>query len=279
MAFTVTPAYSGEITYQNDSYASGDTLTAAALNSNFNEAKAQVNDNNSRIAALEATIVNLQSIIADLQGAVSTINDSNVMALNPYITVDTVSDARGPLVQLSGINLKLINGGGNTGIVNGLGNLIIGYDSARADSDFFCSVGYAMTKGSCAGASGVWAVSHKNGSHNLVIGDRNNYSSFGGMVVGYRNTINGKRASVSGGLNNNARTDNTSILGGRNNIAGGSASEIDGIASSISGGNGNTASGSESSVSGGANNMATGILSSILGGRQITESTNFGTSP
>lgn len=46
-------AYAGEVTYPEDSYSFGNTLTADDLNSKFNEIKAEVNDNNARIASIE----------------------------------------------------------------------------------------------------------------------------------------------------------------------------------------------------------------------------------
>ena len=39
----------------------------------------------------------------------------------------------------------------------------------------------------------------RTGSHNLVLGDENNYSSYGGQVAGSDNTISNGYASVSGG--------------------------------------------------------------------------------
>ena len=114
-------------------------------------------------------------------------------------------------VTIAGANLHIVNGTGTTtGTVNGLGNLIVGYNEVRGSGD------------------------DRTGSHNLVVGKEHNYSSFGGLVAGYYNTISGRYASVSGG----------SV-----NVAGGSSS-------SVSGGSGNEASGTDSSVSGGYYNQA-----------------------
>ncbi len=62
-AAVITTVSAGEITYPDNSYSSGDTLTASDLNDKFNEIKTDVNDNNSRsldnqngIAANEADI-------------------------------------------------------------------------------------------------------------------------------------------------------------------------------------------------------------------------------
>ena len=64
-------------------------------------------------------------------------------------------------IVVSGANLYVNNGTGSTGgPVNGLGNLVIGYNELRGAGD------------------------DRSGSHNLVVGSRNNYSSYGGLVGG-----------------------------------------------------------------------------------------------
>lgn len=50
-------AYSGDITYADDPYTTGDTLTADDLNAKFNEIKTVVNDNNANVDTL-STLVN-----------------------------------------------------------------------------------------------------------------------------------------------------------------------------------------------------------------------------
>ena len=81
----------------------------------------------------------------------------------------------GTTLQLTGINVQIVSGFGATdGAVNGRGNLIVGYNAA--------SSGQART-----------------GSHNVVVGDEHEYTSYGGLVAGFKNTITGPFASVSGG--------------------------------------------------------------------------------
>ena len=93
-------------------------------------------------------------------------------------------------VTITGANLHIVNGLGSTDCIgdqgneipdcpNGLGNLIVGYNEPRPPElgeDF------------------------RTGSHNVVVGDGHNFSRFGGVVVGFRNTISGDFSSVSGGL-------------------------------------------------------------------------------
>jgi hypothetical protein len=162
-------------------------------------------------------------------------------------------------VYFTGVNVHVRNGLGATngfpahpaddGVVNGLGNLIIGYDEARSPG------------------------SDKSGSHNLVVGLMNNYSSFGGLVAGELNAVTGPYASVSGGSGNTASGLNSSVSGGNNNTALESWS-------SVSGGSGNTASGVWSSVSGGASRSVAGMNSwaasglSIVGTNAVFEGVN-----
>jgi hypothetical protein len=144
-------------------------------------------------------------------------------------------------VVITGANLRIVNGLGNTETMNGLGNLIVGYNEVRPPE------------------SGL--LNNRTGSHNVVIGEWNNFSSFGGLVVGFYNEVSGIFASVSGGSQNIASGRLASVSGGLFN-------RVSGSFASVSGGNDNTASGGTSSVSGGIGNMASGdFASSVSGGR------------
>src|SRR5215813_13555428 len=127
-------------------------------------------------------------------------------------------------VVITGANLRIVNGLGNTETTNGLGNLIVGYNEER----FLPGQGDNV----------------RTGSHNVVVGEFLNFSSFGGLVVGVFNEISGSFASVSGGQSNTASGFTASVSGGVRNTA-------SGVLASVSGGVGNTAGGDEASVSGG----------------------------
>jgi len=146
-------------------------------------------------------------------------------------------------IIFDGCNVHIRSGEGNTwATTNGKGNLIIGYnESPNQVSD------------------------GRGGSHNLIIGPRHEYSSYGGIVTGVGNQITNEHNSVVGGEKNRASGYASSIFGGllNNNT---------GYLSSISGGIYNTASGSYSSISGGASNTASGYKSSISGGESNTAS-------
>ncbi|MFO0891208.1 MAG: hypothetical protein U0790_18950 [Isosphaeraceae bacterium] len=109
-------------------------------------------------------------------------------------------------------------------------------DRPRATADWATSPSDTTGRGDGTNA--------RTGSHNLILGDLNNYSSYGGLVVGSFNAVTDAYCSVSGGVGNTA-----SVFG-----------------SSVSGGVGNTASGAESTVSGGYRNTAVGFTSSVSGG-------------
>lgn len=176
-------------------------------------------------------------------------------------------------ITISGANLHIVSGSGSTDgwngsdyTVNGLGNLIIGYDEERPIGEESCSLGMLYkNETDCVDADGLWWLNEKGGSHNLVIGFQHNYSSFGGLVAGNANTISKGYANVSGGINNTASNYNSSVSGGVENTA-------SGWSSSVSGGAINTASGGFSSVSGGYNNTASGYYSSVGGGSYSTAS-------
>jgi hypothetical protein len=205
-----------------------------------------------RFAALEAQV-------RALQHQLSAQGNSPVMALNSYLTVDVTQHR----VRFTGANLQLVNGTGKTDTTNGRGNLILGYDLARDDETYVCSDGQFLGQEPCERTGQTWAVSHKTGSHDLVIGDKNNYSQYGGLVVGLYNTSNAPSASVSGGMSNTARAPAASVSGGRDNKA-------TGLYSSVSGGQGNTANAIAASVSRGVGNTAGEIFASVSGGLRRT---------
>jgi hypothetical protein len=176
--------------------------------------------------------------------------DARITALEELLASVTLENGGQDFV-FTGVNVHVRSGSGATwGTINGLGNLIVGYDEARTSG------------------------SDKSGSHNLVVGPKHNYTSYGGLVAGYQNAISGNQASVCGGLNNTASGNGSSVSGGWYNtasglyssVSGGKFNTASGTSSSVSGGENSSASGQASSVSGGSDNEASGVASSVSGG-------------
>jgi hypothetical protein len=181
---------------------------------------------------------------------------STVEAKTQYMTVSATE------TYFTGTNVHIRNGLGSTNgnpldsrttqpaltVVNGLGNLIVGYNAAGGLVD---------------------PPKSRDGSHNLVVGDFNYYTSFGGLVAGRDNVVLAPYASVLGGRSNRAAAGFSAVVGGAFNLA-------DGDTSSILGGNANRASNIDATVSGGNGNRATARFSSVSGGTGIIQGVEFG---
>jgi len=244
----------------------GERVTAADFNANFNNLRLAV-------LAAERRNVELQNRIRNLEAALS-----NVRALNSVVTVEGVNGVR--TVRLTGVNLQVVNGLSRTETINGAGNVIIGYDEPNSfTTKPICSQARAFNgalikdEAGCLAAGGVFSTQHKSGSHNLVLGTQNGYSSFGGIVGGRFNYINEIFASVLGGVDNRASGRFSAIVAGQGNLTQESAAILGGIGndalarnSSITGGIGNTATGENSSITGGERNTASGRTSTVSGG-------------
>jgi hypothetical protein len=176
--------------------------------------------------------------------------------LQQFVETDTTNK----VVRVTGANLQIRSGDGaswGTGDagspeVNGLGNLIIGYDEDDGND--------------------------KTGSHNLVVGPHHTYSQAGGVVAGFNNAVSGSYASVVGGRSNTASGVDSVVSGGNDNTASGIASVVSGgfqntaqeLASSVSGGRDNIAAGIAAVVSGGSENYASGVNSVVSAGDSNT---------
>jgi hypothetical protein len=145
----------------------------------------------------------------------------------PHVSYVEVGVGGKPTIEFSGVNVQVVNGEGKTESVNGEGNLVIGYDENASRT--------------------------QTGSHNLILGEQQAFTSFGGLVAGYGNTISGREASVSGGALNTASGFYTSITGGLQN----------------------TAKVEAASVEGGSKNVAEGRFASIFGGKELTAKTEY----
>ncbi|VAW48230.1 hypothetical protein MNBD_GAMMA03-1463 [hydrothermal vent metagenome] len=126
-------------------------------------------------------------------------------------------DVVGTDMKITGANLNILSGSGATdGAINGLGNLVVGYNEPI-----------------------VGVETLRSGSHNIIVGSEHSYSNYGGLVAGQKNTISGSFSSVTGGESNKSIGERSSITGGTYNIARGLYSVV------VGGGNSTVIDGNE----------------------------------
>ncbi|MCW3029144.1 MAG: hypothetical protein JWN81_2355 [Solirubrobacterales bacterium] len=170
----------------------------------------------------------------------------------PYVNYVESGIAGKPTIQFSAVNLQVVNGEAKTASINGEGNLVIGYDENASKHE-------------------------QTGSHDLILGDEQTFTSYGGILAGEINAVTAPFASVTGGKANTASGEGSSASGGQHNVASGFDSSVSGgqlneagFISSVSGGALNRATtGGTSWVGGGRQNTATGAFASIFGGKEL----------
>lgn len=217
------------------------------------------------ISALITSMVLYAAQITFTEGTVISASEMNSNFTELYTMVNDLKSTfagvsrDGDNIVFTGVNVQIVNGT-YSGTKNGLGNLIIGYNTLRNDNPALGSEKYYHDD--------------RSGSHNLVIGSLLNYSSTGGIVTGFMNTISGESSSIIGGSWNIASETLSTIIGGHMNTAMGESSTITGGAyntvsgkySSITGGSSNFVNAYAATVSGGNNNDATYDFSTVSGG-------------
>ena len=210
-----------------------------------------------RISALETAQKTTTTAIASLTGNVTTLNTKT-----KYLT--TGIDRNGyPASYFTACNVYIQDGLGSTSGIpndpldfglsephtNGLGNLIIGYNEP---SSFVTQNG------------GNLVEDQYTGSHNLVLGGGNQYSSFGAIVGGAVNYSDAPYGSILNGNLNECSGPVSTVVGGNANLASGPFG-------SVLGGAGNSATNNADTVSGGDGNVASGGNSTVSGGAGIKE--------
>jgi len=208
------------------------------------------------VTAIEANVAALKTASEELgiANAIAGTQLEYLVSLDlPQLSVD-IDDLKGRLAGVSrsgdtlrfdAMNIQVTNGSSATdGKVNGLGNLIIGYNEAITPF-----------------IDGENPKSEKSGSHNLIVGKGHNYGGYGGIVTGLDNVIAGNYG-VAAATRNQALGDFSTVTGGQLNTASGGYA-------SVSGGFRNLASENSASVSGGQLNVAAGGASSVSGGFQV----------
>jgi len=185
--------------------AEGEASGQGAKSQSSSQAAEQANGIPFQLAALEARLAALETDNSGLEQRVSDREIQNSgfegrqAALEQLLLGVSRNDPGGPgdTLTLSRMNLQVVNGSGNTSTINGLGNIILGYDDMSADPD----------------------ADDQSGSHNLVVGDDHTFSRDSALVAGFNNAATGLHASVTGGANNTASGDFSIVGGGLGNAA------------------------------------------------------------
>jgi len=254
-----------------NSWASVDDVVINQIDIKASEASDNTHHNKGRIQQLE-TLVNellqeintIKAINIELQDQINTINTVTLSGIQDNLA--TVENKTACISNTSiqtdeyfeGCNVNIRDGSGLTDSTSSFGNLIVGYN-----------VG--------------WPNLQRTGSHNLILGDGNGYTSFGGIVSGYWNLLEGPNASIIAGYANFARGQYSVAIGGDNNDAKGDHATIvgrleswaEGISSTIVGGEANNTQGDYSNILGGASNSTQSAYSVVVGGQDFSTSLPF----
>jgi hypothetical protein len=190
-----------------------------------------------RLEAQQEVINRYETLIARNTAQAET-QKVSVDQLAPLADLMTFVRVEGDDVIFEGANVHIRNGSGETAEANGRGNLVVGYNEDREDEE---------------------GPADRSGSHNLVLGERHSYTSFSGVVGGYRNTISGPHAAVIAGAGNEATVAHSVVVTGTKNIASASSALI-------GTGQHNAVTGAQGFIGTGDGNQVTAIEASILGG-------------
>ena len=183
-------------------------------------------------SAIETVNANQTSNLNTLNGQVSGLTTRVGAVETKTQSMSATSD----LVTFSNVNVRIVSGTGTTeGAVNGRGNLILGYNEARGSGSL------------------------KTGSHNLVLGRFNNYTSYGSIIGGVSNDATASYASVISGDTNRATLSGSVIISGLSNtttasravVVGGWRNNASGLDSVVLGGDSNTTQSSDATIGGG----------------------------
>lgn len=219
----------GDISSQDGRLSSveADVASLGDQDSRLTDVEMDIADQDTRMTVVEDDLVDQEARLTSVETEVA---DVEALASGFDARISEVEAVTAPMSRMSvngqdsvvfdDVNVHVRSGEGSTNAdVNGRGNLIVGYDEAGSGTE-------------------------KTGSHNLVLGRQNSYTSFGGFVGGERNTISGNYASVVSGADNEASGTASMVGAGFDN-------EADGFRSVVTGGWTNEVSGSWSVVSGG----------------------------
>ncbi|CEL93527.1 unnamed protein product [Vitrella brassicaformis CCMP3155] len=126
----------------------------------------------------------------------------------------------GSTLMISGVNVKIVNGEGATDTANGKGNLIFGYEDCQGevatsdaagggtmettyDSSSKISSAPRFRRTAENGQNGHTSLlEDRSGSHNLIMGCGNSYSSYSCILNGIHNHVHSPFSSIFAGAHN-----------------------------------------------------------------------------
>lgn len=207
-----------------------------------------------RLSSVEAGYLTASDISGlATQASVDAI-EPGIPGLDSYLSVNTNNDR----VIFTGANLHVRSGGGSTdATVNGLGNLVIGYNESNNDT--------------------------RTGSHNLVVGPYHSFTSYGGIVGGYNNEVSGIHAGVLSGRENHAAGSHSALVSGlggtvtgrQSAVLAGAYATVTGERAAVVAGFTNLSAAAYAVAVGGAYAEASSGSSVVVGGYGETTSTNY----
>ncbi|MBW8759466.1 MAG: hypothetical protein JF586_17855 [Burkholderiales bacterium] len=212
-------------------------------------------------AAAQDPAPTLASLALQVKALAADLKQAGALAARQQQTIDTLNSRLACVLRFSGprdfivdgCNLHVQNGMGQTGTLNRYGNVIIGYNKNE--------------------------VSTRTGSHNLILGDLHEYTSYGGIVAGIESTLSAPNAAILGGGQNTANFNGAVILGADRGVADGNVVLIGGQRNygsadahfgAVVGGIENQVTGPSSVVVAGTLNVAAGGSSLVCGGSENT---------
>ena len=92
----------------------------------------------------------------------SSTDQQTLLSILPHLSFSASGVGGQPTIRFSGVNVQIVDGNSSnsTSIVNGTGNLVLGYDEAPGS---------------------------QTGSHDLILGEKQTHTSYGDIVGGYDN--------------------------------------------------------------------------------------------
>jgi len=227
----------------------------ASVPSRAQDANATIAALSAQVRALGEQVRQVSALAASQQQALADVRKSNA-AMNARLTCITKSTPTDFIFE--GCNVHILNGAGMTNSVNSLGNLVIGYNANQ--------------------------VSRRTGSHNIIVGDLHEYTSYGGVVTGTENTLGAPNSTImSSGGSSTAGVPGSAIIGADRGVADGNAVLLGGSQNYASanahfavaiGGDQNQVLGTEAVVMAGELNVAGGSNSIACAGSENTTSGN-----